>query len=80
MKWLKKKYTYAKTVGIYSKKYKDYASRQASISYRYSLFFKNGNWKKFLSKPLLALGTLLLKNLEFVASGMGYFNIKMRGR
>jgi glycosyltransferase involved in cell wall biosynthesis len=80
MKWLKKKYNYSKTVDIYSKKYKDYASRQASISYRYSLFFKNGNWKKFLSKPLLALSTLVLKSLEFVASGMGYFSIKLRGK
>ena len=79
MKWLKKKYSYSKTVDIYSKKYKDYASRQASIYYRYSLFFKNGNWKKFLSKPLLALSTLVLKSLEFIASGMGYFSIKLRG-
>jgi len=78
IKWLKKKYAYAKTVGIYSKKYKDYASKQASASYRYSLFFKNGNWKFFLSKPLLALSTLVLKSLEFVVSGIGYFSIKLR--
>jgi glycosyltransferase involved in cell wall biosynthesis len=80
MSWLKKKYYYAKTLEFYSNKYKDYASRQSSVFYRYSLFFKNGNWKKFLSKPLLAFSTLILKSLEFIASGMGYFSIKVGGR
>jgi len=80
MSWLKKKYYYAKTLEFYSNKYTNYASRQANIFYRYSLFFKNGNWKKFLSKPLLAFSTLILKSLEFIASGMGYFSIKVGGR
>ena len=77
MIWLKKKYYYAKTLEFYSNKYKDYASRQASVFYRYSLFFKNRNWKRFLSKPLLGLGTLTLKSLEFMVSGMGYLSVKM---
>jgi glycosyltransferase involved in cell wall biosynthesis len=80
MSWLRKKYYYAKTLEFYSSKYKDYASRQVSISYRYSLFFKNENWKRFMSKPLLALSTLLLKSLEFMMLEIGYLNRKIWGK
>ncbi|MDY6895080.1 MAG: glycosyltransferase [Thermotogota bacterium] len=78
MNWLKKKHAYAKTASVYSNEYKNYASKQVSILYRYSLFLKNGNWKKFLSKPLLALGVLVLKSLEFLAGGLGYLRGKVR--
>lgn len=67
-KWLKKKYFYAKTLHSYARKYKSYAT-QYSITYRYLLFLGN---KKFYSKPLLAIGVLILKTLEFLFAGFGY--------
>jgi len=68
-KWLRKKYYYGKTAWKYVKKYKEYGSKQVSIFYRFGLFLKN---KKFYSKPLLALGLLTLKSLEYVSAGLGF--------
>ena len=67
--WLKKKFFYAKTLRSYARKYKSYAVKQYSLSYRYLIFLKN---KKFYSKPLLAIGVLILKTLEFLSAGFGY--------
>ena len=67
--WLKKKFFYAKTLCSYARKYKSYAVKQYSLSYRYLIFLKN---KKFYSKPLLAIGVLILKTLEFLSAGFGY--------
>jgi glycosyltransferase involved in cell wall biosynthesis len=68
--WLKKKYYYGKTAQIYRHKYKEYGKRQMSMLYRFGLFFKN---KRFYSQPLLAMGVLVLKSLEFCSAGLGYF-------
>jgi len=67
--WLKKKFFYAKTLKSYARKYKSFAVRQYSLTYRYLIFLKN---KKFYSKPLLAIGVLILKTLEFLSAGFGY--------
>jgi len=69
-KWLKKKYYYGKTAWKYKQKYKEYAEKQISPLYRFCLFLKN---KRFYSKPLIAIGVLLLKILEYFSSGLGYF-------
>ena len=68
-KWLKKKYYYGKTAYEYKEKFNQYASKQISIFYRFSIFLRN---KRFYSKPLLALGVLILKLLEYFAAGLGY--------
>jgi glycosyltransferase involved in cell wall biosynthesis len=64
--WLKKKYEYAKTLRIYFNKYN--ASQQANIIYRALLFLRD---KRFYSKPLLALGVVLLKTLEYLSTRLG---------
>lgn len=68
--WLKKKYYYGKTARIYRRKYKEYGKRQMSMLYRFGLFFRS---KRFYSKPLLAIGVLVLKSLEYCSAGLGYF-------
>jgi len=67
--WLKKKYHYGKTVSLYKEKYKDYANKQMNLSYRFRLFFGN---KRFYSKPLLALGVVTLKLLEYFSTRLGF--------
>jgi len=68
-KWLKKKYYYGKTAYKYKEKFNQYASKQISIFYRFSIFLRN---KRFYSKPSLALGVLILKFLEYFVAGLGY--------
>lgn len=68
LKWLKKKYYYGKTAWKYVKKYKNYGVKQISLFYRFGLFFRN---KRFYSKPLLALGVIFLKTLEYISAGIG---------
>jgi hypothetical protein len=68
-KWLIKRYYYAKTLKIYSKKYRDYATIQANPSWRLTLFLKN---RRFYVNPALALGVIALKTLEYIATVMGY--------
>ena len=68
-RWLKKKYYYGKTAYEYKEKFNQYASKQISIFYRFSIFLRN---KRFYSKPSLALGVLILKLLEYFAAGLGY--------
>ena len=68
-KWLKKKYYYGKTAWKYKQKYKEYGSKQMSLLYRFGLFLRD---KRFYSKPLLAMGVLTLKSLEYLSAGFGY--------
>jgi len=74
-KWLKKKYYYGKTAWKYLKRYEQYGSRQMNIIYRFGLFFRN---KRFYSNPLLALGVITLKSLEYVSAGTGYIVGRVR--
>jgi len=69
LKWLKKKYYYGKTAWKYVKRYKRYGAKQISPLRRFGLFLGD---KRFYSKPLLALGVLALKGLEYASAGLGY--------
>jgi uncharacterized membrane protein YbaN (DUF454 family) len=66
--WLRKKFYYGKSIAKYKKKFREYASKQLSISYRILVYIKN---KEFYSKPILAVGVILLKVLEFIAIEIG---------
>ncbi|MEM5867309.1 MAG: glycosyltransferase family 2 protein [Candidatus Aenigmatarchaeota archaeon] len=68
-RWLKKKFYYGKSAFKYKEKFGEYASKQMSIYYRFSILLKN---KRFYSKPLLALGVIVLKILEYFSAGLGY--------
>jgi glycosyltransferase involved in cell wall biosynthesis len=74
-KGLKKKFYYGKTAFKYKEKFGERAHRQMSIFYRFSIFLKN---KRFYFKPLLALGVIVLKLLEYFSAGLGYLasNVK----
>lgn len=67
-RWLTKKQYYSKTFNIYSTRYHEYARLQFSISYRLRTFVSGGQWKKLLRNPLLTLGLLVLKSLEYLYS------------
>jgi len=75
LKWLKKKYYYGKTAWKYVEKYKDYGSKQISPLRRFGLFLKD---ERFYSKPLLAVGVLILKSLEYVSAGFGFLIGKVK--
>ena len=72
-KWIRKKYYYAKTARKYIKKIKNInknlINTQINPIYRYKLFLLN---KKFWQEPLLALGILILKSLEYISASIGY--------
>ena len=76
LKWLKKKYYYGKTAWKYVRRYEQYGNVQISPLRRFGLFLRH---KKFYSKPLLALGVLTLKGLEYVLAGIGYVVGKVKG-
>lgn len=67
-KWVSKKRYYLASKEIYSLKYGAYSSLQFSITYRFKLFFTNGNWRKLLLNPVLATGLFCLKGLEYIYS------------
>lgn len=70
---LQKKFYYGKSLKEYKKKVQELWiiqtwEDQMSIISRYMIFLRN---KRFYSKPLLALGILFLKTMEFWAWGLG---------
>jgi glycosyltransferase involved in cell wall biosynthesis len=75
MEHLKKKYYYAFTFSEYIKKHPEMAYKQINPLYRFGLFLKN---KRFYSKPLLALGVIILKFLEYFSAGLGFLMSKVR--
>jgi len=70
IRWLAKKYAYGKTLSLYRRKYRAYAQKQTSASYRLTLFLRTNH-----SNPdgSLFLGLLILKWLELVAMLFGEF-------
>lgn len=72
--WLRKKFYYGKTVQVYGHKYGDYSRMQTSVWFRFGLFVKS--WRRFLSRPELALGVISLKSLEYLAVIMGRVSSK----
>ena len=77
MRWLVKKYYYGRTAWRYILRYRRSGTKQVSPLYRFGLFLKN---KKFYSKPLLGLGVLVLKYLEYVATIIGYLVGKVKDK
>lgn len=77
-KILSKKYYYAKEIGKYFNKKNNskQISQQVSILQRYSLFFSSP--KKLLKDPLVGLGLIILKGLEFTFGGVGYIVSKIK--
>ena len=67
-KHLKKKFYYGKSLASYKKRHSGYASKQLSAIYRISIFLRN---KRFYSEPLLAIGTIILKFLEYCLIALG---------
>jgi glycosyltransferase involved in cell wall biosynthesis len=63
--WLRKKSYYGKTIHVYRHKYRDYSRMQTSVEFRFYLFVKS--YRRFLSRPELALGVIVLKSLEYLA-------------
>jgi len=63
--WLRKKSYYGKTIDVYRHKYRDYLRMQTSVGFRFYLFVKS--YRRFLSRPELALGVIVLKSLEYLA-------------
>lgn len=74
-KHLKKKIYYGKTIAVYKRRYQNYASEQINIFYRIMIFLKN---RRFYSKPLLAIGVIILKSLEFFAIILGFILEKLK--
>ncbi len=77
--WLMKKFYYGKSLWIYHKKVKEIwiisrGNAQMSIVSRYMLLLKQ---KRFYTKPLLAIGVLILKTLEFWAGWIGFISSKI---
>lgn len=73
-KWLKKKIYYGKSAVNYKEKYSNYASKQLSIFYRLLIFLRH---KRFYSKPILALGVITLKFLEYFSVKLGVLASKV---
>ena len=74
-KWLRKKYHYGKTLHKYKERYRQTASKQISVFYRFKLFLKN---ERFYSQPLLAFGVIILKLLECFSAGLGFLVSKVK--
>lgn len=77
--WLKKKFYYGQSFSKYRQKVlqigiQTVQQQQTGIVWRYAIFFKN---KRFYSKPLLAIGVLALKTLEFWAGGLWFLFSKI---
>ena len=67
--WLKKKFSYGKTVKRYDRDYRSYSRKQTNIWFRFGLFVRNR--RRFFFVPKLALGVILLKSLEYSAVSLG---------
>jgi len=67
VKRIKKKYYYGKTVKGYIKKHKSVSKKQIAL-FR-SAYFRN--WKLLVKDPIHAVGFLLMKGLESVATALG---------
>jgi glycosyltransferase involved in cell wall biosynthesis len=76
LRWLEKKFRYGKTLHSYKRKYSGYSKMQIGIWFRLSLFVKDR--ERFWGKPRLALGTILLKSLEYFATVLGFAYSELR--
>ena len=74
--WLRKKFCYGKSIPVYGRKYGDYLRMQTSVWFRFGIFLRN--WGRFFSRPVLALGVIILKSLEYLAMASGLIRSKLR--
>jgi glycosyltransferase involved in cell wall biosynthesis len=72
--WLRKKSRYGKTLKTYRRIYGDYSRSQVGIHFRLGLFCKDP--ERFLSRPKLALGIVVLKSLEYFVTTLGLISPK----
>jgi hypothetical protein len=73
--WLRKKSHYGKTLQTYRRMYGDYSRSQVGIPFRLGLFCKYP--ERFLRRPKLALGIVVLKSLEYFATTLGLISLKL---
>ena len=73
--WLKKKFTYGKTLQKYERKFRDYSIAQRSIRKRADVFLND--WKRFWKSPLLAFSVIFLKSMEYLAIFLGSVSSKL---
>lgn len=77
-KTLHKKFYYGKNIDKYKNKKTNVSNfkKQSGILKRYSLFFSNP--KKLFANPILGIGMITMKTLEFIFGGAGYFISKIK--
>jgi GT2 family glycosyltransferase len=68
--WLKKKRYYSQTARIYTQKYKSYSQQQLGVRHRTGIYLTNKNWITLMKHPVLSIGLVILKSLEFFVSKM----------
>lgn len=68
-KWIRKKYSYGKTLSAYKRRYPDLAAIQIGPGKRLTIFAQN--WRRLSREPLAATGILALKCLEAFAVALG---------
>jgi GT2 family glycosyltransferase len=68
--WLKKKRYYSQTARIYTQKYNIYSKQQLGVGHRVGIYVRNKNWITLMKHPVLSIGLLILKSLEFFVSKM----------
>jgi len=68
--WLKKKRYYSQTARIYTQKYKSYSQQQLGVRHRTGIYLRNKNWITLMKHPVLSIGLVILKSLEFFVSKM----------
>ena len=68
--WLKKKRYYSQTARIYTQKYKIYSEQQLGVRHRTGIYLRNKNWITLMKHPILSIGLVILKSLEFFVSKM----------
>lgn len=76
-KTLYKKFYYGKKIDTYknTKSNSPHFKNQSSVLKRFALFFSNP--KKLFAKPIVGVGMLTMKNLEFIFGGLGYITSKI---
>ena len=68
--WLRKKRYYSQTERIYTQKYKSYSQQQLGVRHRTGIYLRNKNWITLIKHPILSIGLVILKSLEFLVSKM----------
>lgn len=68
--WLRKRGYYSQTARIYTQKYKTYSHEQLDVGHRAGIYVRNKNWMTLMKHPILSIGLVILKSLEFIVSKM----------